>query len=228
MTLSHTCVYLCLYFVTPYYHRLGCVCWITLCTNKPMCESDWSDPVVRTPTLTRHQMIFPACCCNKFIKRPERRLSHLGMQITVSFFRLLAPRYSRATSRRSTLEGRVGDRVGLTVVTRQGLSPNQARRDAAPQFPSHEYQTPAIFQLFHTKRCVSAPHHRGARRTITQQQNINAFPGHSVDTLTKKLNQEVYNAMLLQYEGKNSCLVSRDDRRRFVMCCYSVTTHRAT
>jgi hypothetical protein len=40
----------------------------------------------------------------------------------------------------------------MTVLKWQGLSPNQARRDAAPQFPSHEYQTPAIFQLFHTKR----------------------------------------------------------------------------
>ena len=137
------------------------------------------------------------------------------MQIAATFFRLLAPRYSRGPSLRNTLEGRTRGRVGLTVVTWQGLSPNQARRHAAPQFPSHEYQTPAIFQLFHTKRCcvcVSAPHRRGARRTITQQQNINASPGHTVDTLTKKLNQEVYNAMLLQYEGTNRWRVSGDVR----------------
>jgi len=150
------------------------------------------------------------------------------MQIAVSFSRLSHPRYSRAASQRSTLEGHVSDRVGLAVLTWQGLSLNQARRDAAPQFPSHEYQTPAIFQLFIRSDGVSAPHRRGARRTITLQQNINVLPGHSVDNLTKKLNQEVYNAMLLQYEGTNSWCVSRDGRRQFVICCYMVTANRET
>jgi hypothetical protein len=74
VALSNTCVYLFLHFGTPCYNRLCYVCWITLFTNKPMCESHWSEPVVCTPTLTRHQMIFSACCWNQFIKRPERCL----------------------------------------------------------------------------------------------------------------------------------------------------------
>lgn len=51
--LSATFVFLvCLRFGSPCYHRLGQVCWITLFTNKPMCGSHWSEPFVRTPTLT--------------------------------------------------------------------------------------------------------------------------------------------------------------------------------
>ena len=47
-----TCVSVWLHFGTPCYLRLGYVCWITLFTNKPMCGSHWSEPVVPTPTLT--------------------------------------------------------------------------------------------------------------------------------------------------------------------------------
>jgi len=52
VAVSYTCVSVCLHFGTPCCRRLGYVCWITLFTNKPMCGSHWSEPVVRTPTLT--------------------------------------------------------------------------------------------------------------------------------------------------------------------------------
>lgn len=58
---------------TPYCPWLGCVCWITLFTNKPVYESHWSEPVVRTPTLGRHQMILPLAA-EQVIKRAERFL----------------------------------------------------------------------------------------------------------------------------------------------------------
>lgn len=63
-----------LLFGQPCYHWLEHTFWITLFTNKPVDESDWSQPVVRTPTLRKHQMNFPACFWNKFKKRIERCL----------------------------------------------------------------------------------------------------------------------------------------------------------